>query len=239
MAMEALEYIDYNKKDKYDFPAMMTRILLVIYNSDENYRAVIDFLVKRIMENIDVNEIDFISGGERRDWFFSYIIAYILQKKHITIYKNLVMIVSQNGNSERMTESQGGNVLHISDLITEGSSYFNFWIPALNNAGLKMPWTLTVVDRQQGGTTELSSQGIKVITGTVFGKHLFEEALAGNQITKKQFEMVKEYMKGPEEFMRHFVMNNTEFLRKSIEKDEKTRERAVAFIKRNEGIIKK
>jgi orotate phosphoribosyltransferase len=236
MAVEALEYIDFNKKDKYDFPAMMTRFLLEFYNSNEKYRNVVDFLVKKISENIDVEEIDYISGGERRDWFFSYIIAYLLQKKHITIYKNMVMIVSQNGSSERMIETPGGKALHISDLITEGSSYFNFWIPALKKAAIQMPWTLTVVDRQQGGTTVLASGGVKVITGTVFGKHLFEEALENNQITKKQFEMVREYMKGPSEFMRRFVMKNPEFLTKSIEKDEKTRERAVAFIKRNEGI---
>jgi len=41
-----------------------------------------------IKNNIDVNEVDYISGGERRDWFFSPIIAKLLNKPHITIYKD-------------------------------------------------------------------------------------------------------------------------------------------------------
>lgn len=235
MAVQALEYIDFNKKDKYDFPAMMTRFLLEFYNSDEHYKKTIDFLVERISMEVNPDEIDYISGGERRDWFFSYIIAYILQKKHITIYKNMIMISSQNGNSERLMSTNGGRALHISDLITEGSSYFNFWLPALKNAGISVPWTLTVVDRKQGGSEILESKGVKVITGTVFGRELFMEAVESSRITKKQFEMVDDYLRDPEEFMRHFVMANPDFLKKSIEKDEKTRERAVAFIKRNEG----
>nr|HPJ22230.1 orotate phosphoribosyltransferase [Clostridia bacterium] len=235
MAVQALEYIDFNKKDKYDFPAMMTRFLLEFYNSDVHYKKTIDFLVERISMEVNPDEIDYISGGERRDWFFSYIIAYILQKKHITIYKNMIMISSQNGNSERLMSTNGGRALHISDLITEGSSYFNFWLPALKNAGISVPWTLTVVDRKQGGSEILESKGVKVITGTVFGRELFMEAVESSRITKKQFEMVDDYLRDPEEFMRHFVMANPDFLKKSIEKDEKTRERAVAFIKRNEG----
>ena len=58
------------------------------------YKTVIDSIKKHIEENIDVSEIDFISGGERRDWFFSNIIAYILNKPHISIFKDLSVIVN-------------------------------------------------------------------------------------------------------------------------------------------------
>ena len=236
MAVEALEFIDYNKKDKYDFPAVMTRFLLEFYNNNSEYKAVVDYLLEIITANIDTDDIDYISGGERRDWFFSYIIAYLLHKKHITIYKSTVMILSENGSSDRITEGHGKRTLHIADLITEGSSYYKFWLPSLQKAGIAMPWTLAVVDRQQGGSARLASNGIKVLTGTVFGKHLFEEAIAGGKITQGQFRMVRNYMQNPTEFMRKFIMDHPEFLKKSIEKDEKTRARAVSFIKRNEGI---
>jgi hypothetical protein len=119
-------------------------------------------------------------------------------------------------------------------LVTEGSSYFKYWIPALKKVNLFMPWTLSVVDRQQGGTARLTSGGVRVITGAVFSRALFEDALKSGAITKSQFEMIRKYMKSPDDFMREFVSTHPDFLRNSIDRDEKTRERAIAFIKRSD-----
>jgi len=84
-----------------------------------------------LKNNIDVNEVDYISGGERRDWFFSPIIAKLLNKPHITIYKDLTTVVSSDGKTEELKELNGESVLHIADLITEASSYERAWIPAI------------------------------------------------------------------------------------------------------------
>ncbi len=231
-ATKALNFINEHKKDKYDFPGIMTRYALEFYNSNDRYRAVIDHIIQLIKDNINIDEIDYISGGERRDWFFSNMCSYLLQKPHLTIYKNLIVMKSINGSSERVFDGDGGKTLHIADLVTEGSSYFKYWIPALKKLNIKMPWTLAVVDRQQGGTMKLVSAGIRVITGSVFSKSLFEGALADGEITNSQFEMIKRYMKSPDDFMREFVSTHPDFLRNSIDKDDKTRERTIAFIKR-------
>ncbi len=233
-ASSALQYINEHKKDKYDFPGIMTRYMLEYYNENLKYKEVIDDLIKRIKDNVDLNDIDFISGGERRDWFFSYICAYILQKPHLTIYKNLIIMKSINGTSDRLFDGEGGKTLHIADLVTEGSSYYKYWLPALKKVNITMPWTIAVVDRQQGGTRGLVSAGIHVITGAVFSKTLFESALNNGEITKSQYGMIKKYMKSPDDFMREFVSTHPDFLRNSIDKDEKIRERAIAFIKRSD-----
>lgn len=234
-ASKALEFIDINKKDKYDFPGIMTRYALDFYNVNEKYKNIIDCLIRLIKENVNIDEIDYISGGERRDWFFSYICSYLLQKPHLTIFKNLIIMKSVNGTSDRIFDGEGGRVLHIADLITEGSSYFRYWIPALKKINFTMSATLTVVDRQQGGAGALVLAGIHVITGSVFSKTLFENALKEGKITLSQFEMIKRYMKSPDDFMREFVSSHPEFLRNSIDKDEKTRERTIAFIKRSDS----
>lgn len=233
-ATKALEFIDNNKKDKYDFPGIMTRYALDFYNTNEKYKHIIDNLINLIKENVNIDEIDYISGGERRDWFFSYICSYLLQKPHLTIFKNLIIMKSVNGNSDRLFDGEGRRVLHIADLVTEGSSYYKYWIPALKKINLNMPVTLAVVDRQQGGVADLISSGIHVITGAVFSKSLFESALKEGKITLSQFEMIKRYMKSPDNFMREFVSSHPDFLRESIDKDEKTRERTIAFIKRSD-----
>lgn len=233
-AGKALDYINEHKKDKYDFPGIMTRFSLEFYNTNERYKQIIDNLIELIKNNVNIDDVDYISGGERRDWFFSYICAYLLQKPHLTIYKNLIVMKSINGTSDRVFEGDGGSVLHIADLITEGSSYFKYWIPALKKVNMPMKWTLTVVDRQQGGTVRLIKSGIPVITGAVFSKALFDGALSDGEITRSQYEMIKKYMKSPDDFMREFVSSHPQFLRNSIDKDEKTRERAIAFIKRSD-----
>lgn len=234
-ASKALEFIDNNKKDKYDFPGIMTRYVLDFYNTNDKYKSIIDFLISLIKENVDLSKINYISGGERRDWFFSYICAYLLHKPHLTIFKNLIIIKSVNGSSDRIFDGSGEKVLHIADLVTEGSSYFQYWIPALKKVNFIMTDTMTVVDRQQGGVAALTVAGIHVITGSVFNKSLFENAIKEGKITLSQFDMIKRYMKSPDGFMREFVSSHPEFLRNSIDKDEKTRERAIAFIKRSDS----
>jgi len=233
-ASKTLDFINENKKDKYDFPGIMTRYALEYYNSNDKYKGIVDNLIKLISDNVNIDEVDYISGGERRDWFFSYICAYLLQKPHLTIYKNLIVMKSVNGTSDRLFEGEGGNILHIADLVTEGSSYFKYWIPALKKINMNLKWTLAVVDRQQGGTGALINAGIDVITGAVFSKALFSNALKDGEITKSQYEMVKKYMESPDDFMREFVSSHPAFLRDSIDKDEKTRERAIAFIKKTD-----
>lgn len=233
-AQKALEFIDNNKKDKYDFPGIMTRYALDFYNTNDKYKQIIDSLINLIRDNVNIDEIDYISGGERRDWFFSYICSYLLHKPHLTIFKNLIVMKSVNGNSDRLFDGERRRVLHVADLITEGSSYFKYWIPALKKINLDLTSTLAVVDRQQGGVSALVLAGIHVITGAVFSKTLFESALAEGKITLSQFEMIKRYMKSPDDFMREFVSSNPKFLRDSIDKDEKTRERTIAFIKRSD-----
>lgn len=233
-AVKALEFINEHKKDKFDFPGIMTRYVLDFYNENKIYKEVIDEIMGIIKQNFDSDDIDYISGGERRDWFFSYIIAYLLQKPHLTIYKNLTVIESSNGVSERLFDGEDKKAFHIADLVTEASSYFKYWIPALERVNVKMSCTLTVVDRQQGGTQKLTEKGIKVTTVSSFSRNLFESALKNGEITVEQYEMIKNYMKSPNDFMCEFVSEYPDFLRKSIDKDERTRKRAIAFIKKSD-----
>lgn len=113
-----------------------------------------------IEKNINVNEIDYISGGERRDWFFSNVLAYLLGKPHISIYKDLSTVVSDSNfeKTEAIQNLDGKKVLHIADLITVASSYIRAWIPAIRNLGAKICWSCVVVDRMQGEKKKLKQK---------------------------------------------------------------------------------
>ena len=107
-ANDLLSFIDneLETQNKTDIPSHIFNKVLEQYNTNEIYKYVIDEMKKYIEENININEIDYISGGERRDWFFSNILAFLLNKPHITIYKDLSTVSSDSKfqNSKIVTE---------------------------------------------------------------------------------------------------------------------------------------
>ena len=72
-----------------------------------------------IKNNKKFLESHYVSGGERRDWFFSIPIAYLSNKPHLFIFMNLKVIQ----DNKEIYDIQNKNVTHIADLITQASSY--------------------------------------------------------------------------------------------------------------------
>ena len=192
-------------------------------------------MVSFVKENLDIDKIDYISGGERRDWFFSNIIAYILEKPHITIYKDLSTVINNHDFNETIENKDlsGAKVLHIADLITEASSYVRAWIPAIGSLGANISWSLAVVDRMQGGSKTLEENGIKSYSMINIDESLFKSALDLNIINENQFEMLKKFYENPDETMRAFVKAHPEFIENALKADEKTATRAKLCLEKN------
>lgn len=234
-AVDLLKFIDSEKENKNTLPKKVFDKTLNHYNENEIYKNVIDKMIEFIKENIDVNEIDYISGGERRDWFFSNIIANKLSKPHITIYKDLSMVVTDSNFEEIINKSEveGAKVLHIADLITEASSYLRAWIPAIKSLGAQIVWSTVVVDRMQGGKEKLENENVKSLSMINIDEKLFEKALSMNIINDVQFEMLKNFYENPDETMRNFLIAHPEFLENALASDEKTAARAKLCIDNN------
>lgn len=234
-AVDLLKFIDSEKENKDTLPKKVFDKTLNHYNENEIYKNVINEMIEFIKENIDVNEIDYISGGERRDWFFSNIIANKLSKPHITIYKDLSMVVTDSNFEEIINKSEveGAKVLHIADLITEASSYLRAWIPAIKSLGAEIVWSTVVVDRMQGGKEKLEKKQVKSLSMINIDEKLFEKALSMNIINDTQFEMLKNFYENPDETMRKFLIEHPEFLENALASDEKTAARAKLCIDSN------
>ncbi len=231
-ANELLSLIDASKGEVYSCPSKVLEAALGNYSSDAVYKGLIDEMCEFIKENIDLNEVDYISGGERRDWFFSLIIAELLKKPHITIYKDLTAVISHEEQNETVCSLSGKKVLHIADLITEASSYERAWIPAIAKAGGEMKWSVVVVDRKQGGEAMLSGHGVKSFAMVGIDRPLFEKVLAMGLISKEQYNMIIEYIADPSGFVNRFFRQYPEFLEKALNSDSKTRERAMLYMQR-------
>ena len=234
-AVELLSFIDDSLSDKLTLPKKVFDKVLGQYNTNEIYKNVIDTMKGYIEENINIDEIDYVSGGERRDWFFSNIIAYLLNKPHITIYKDLSTVVSDSKfeNTTPVTSLDNKKVLHVADLITVASSYIRAWIPAIKNLNANICWSCVVVDRMQGGKEKIEDEGIKSLSLVQVDSNLFKKAQELGIINEAQVEMLNGFFKNPDETMRNFLIAHPEFLENALNSDEKTQKRAKLLVDNN------
>ena len=234
-ATKLLSFIDECLSDKITLPEKIFKKVLKQYEENEIYHNVIDAMKNYITENINISEIDYVSGGERRDWFFSNMIAYLFDKPHISIYKDLSTVVSDSKfeNTKPITNIDNKKVLHVADLITVASSYIRAWIPAIKNIGGQMCWSCVVVDRMQGGQEKLKTEGVKALSLVNVDSTLFETAYKNKIINENQLSMLKKFFENPDKTMRDFLIQHPEFLENSLNGDEKTAKRAKLLIDGN------
>ena len=234
-AKSLLSFIDEQLSDKMALPKNVFEKVLNQYQTNEIYKNVIDTMIDSIKSNIDIDEIDYVSGGERRDWFFSNIVSHLLNKPHISIYKDLSAVVSDCNfeTTSKLDNINNKKVLHIADLVTVASSYIRAWIPAIENLGGKMCWSCVVVDRMQGGTEKIKEKGILPLSLVQVDKTLFEKAVQMGVIATSQQEMLNNFFDNPDETMKNFLINHPEFLENSLNSDEKTAKRAKLLIDGN------
>ena len=234
-ATSLLSFIDEALSNKLTLPEKVFKKVLKQYEENEVYHNVIESMKQYILENINILDVDYISGGERRDWFFSNILAYLLNKPHISIYKDLSAVVSDSKfeNTFELKDITGKKVLHIADLVTVASSYLRAWIPAIENLGGKLAYSCVVVDRMQGGRQKLEENEVKFLSLVNVDNTLFETANKNGIINNNQLEMLKNYFKNPDETMKQFLINHPEFIENSLKADEKTAKRAKLLIDGN------
>lgn len=174
-------------------------------------------------------DADFISGGERRDFFFSMPVARKLGMGHLSIFKDLTSVYTDE-HGVSMPSGQAGlagkRAVHIADLITVASSYVRAWIPAVESLGAKVAYSLAVVDRDQGGAKILADAGCPLTTLVVIKPELFETARAMGRITQAQLELVLSFIADPDAFMRDFLLAHPDFLAGEIAKGGKSAQRA-------------
>lgn len=227
-AADFLSFIDDNKDNKLALPKKLLDRVLKQYKENTIYHDVVNEMVEFINSNINVDDIDYISGGERRDWYFSVIASYLLKKPHLTIFKDLDIVVSDSTfeNTTVSTSLNGKKVLHIADLMNQASSYIRAWIPAIQDLGGELVWSLVLVDRMQGGKERLEDLGIKAYSVAQIDEDLFRSALDKGIIDDAQFDLVRDFIKDPDGSMEKFVKDHPEFIENSLNADAKTAGRA-------------
>jgi hypothetical protein len=222
-AKEILSFIDVHAEDA-DFPDQMLAILRQQYEEHSIFRDVIDSMIAHLRSEGIVDGITHVSGGQRRDWFFSPIIGDLLGKPNLYIYNDM-RLRDQNGQS--VTECPDARVLHVADLLTVGSSYTAKWISALRKVGASLTVSLNVVDREQGGVENLTQGGISRVDSLFhITADLFDEAKQRGLIDEAQHALLLSYACDQFGSMRSFLLEHPDFLERMKGKDRRSKERA-------------
>lgn len=237
-AHQLLDFIDLQLESvpKDLIPANLFEQVFKQYENNQIYKTIIDSLKDFIEAKMDLSVIDYISGGERRDWFFSIILSYLLGKPHITLFKDLSAVVSTCDFEEStpVKKLEGKRVLHIADLLNTASSYLRFWVPAIKELGSNIVTSVVVVDRMQGGGQVLDTLGVRSLSLLQINETLFEKAKELGIINETQLEMLNKYTENPDQTMREFLISHPEFLENAMNSnDEKTVKRAKACKEQN------
>ena len=186
-------------------------------------------LIDLLTEEARKMDVDFVSGGERRDFFFSMPVAKKLGLGHLSIFKDLSCVYTDaNGVSMDPAEANlaGKKSVHIADLITVASSYIRAWIPAVEALGAKIAYSLAVVDRDQGGSDILKNAGCPLTTLITIKPELFEQAKKLGRVTDAQLELVNSFIADPDKFLHDFLVSHPDFLANEIAKGGKSAQRA-------------
>ncbi|NLY53425.1 MAG: orotate phosphoribosyltransferase [Firmicutes bacterium] len=232
-ANELLALIDNTRTDPLRCTREVRAAVEEHYRHSSIFRQVIDALVEVLQASYDLSSIDYISGGERRDWFFSFMPALLLGKPHLTIFKDQRVILLDGDRVAVCPSLPGAKVLHISDLVTQASSYLRAWIPALERLQAKMVATLTIVDRRQGGGAALAQEQVPLQALVGIEASLFATAAAQGYLTPEQLQLVNAYLADPYKSMRQFLLNNPQFLQSALAGDARTAERARRLLAEN------
>ena len=229
-ATELLSFIDAAKEQE-SFPQRLRERVLKQGAEDAVYRQVIDALVAQARASRA--RFDAVSGGERRDWFFSLAVAERLGKPSLLIYKDRRTALLE-GDALRPIGANEMDALHVADMVTEASSYLRAWIPAVAAGGGRIAYAANVVDRGQGGLEALKAEGVAAgalmrVDEAFFG-HLGELG----QVDEAQRARLIEYYRDPYGAMRAFLVAHPEFLRNALRSgDARAAQRARLLIAEN------
>jgi hypothetical protein len=168
---------DGNEFERYgDDAGAMYRHVLVMMERNTKFKDLIYILADEAHKLLGRRENVAVSGGQRRDWLFSAGVAKALEVPAISLYeqedgKPDRIEVHVNGGRQEYISIKGFHVVHVADLLTEGSSFYKAdpvkvkdcregWIPMLRNAGATIDDALVVVTRLQKGEERLEKLGV-------------------------------------------------------------------------------
>lgn len=167
-------------------------------NGGDFYRACKD-MENLIKTCISPKNFDVISGGETRDWMFSFPISVALQVPHAMLYKN-GKIYGANMKDKR--------VIHIADLNNEGSSPRDYWVPAIKKAGGDITQIFFYVDRMEDGVQEMKKLELFSNSLVPLDETAWNILLKDEVINRNVYDNLRKRMENKDEWAKNMLRSD-------------------------------
>lgn len=206
--------------------AALETLVMEEYARNQAFQCLIATLIDRATTTFPHN-YDCVSGGERRDWFFSIPFAHETGHDHFYIFKDHAICSKKTGMS---LDPAAKRVLHISDLINNAASYFDAWLPALEKHALTLAGTACLISRGSVGVERLKNAGISTCALQSVDSDLFAALSQSGLIDSSVYEEIRLYFTSREDWGRRYIAARPDFMQdESIAP--KSKERRASFMK--------
>ncbi len=196
----------------------------VVTKNENSYADTVNNISVLISLMVGDDNYDVISGGESRDWIFSYPVAFHSRKKHVSLYKDGKIIGA---------DLEGKRVVHVCDLNNEGSSPRDLWIPIIRNSGGRIDNIFFFVDRLEDGVGVMRELGLERYAVVELNENAWNKLLKWNVINEEVYKSLRKRMEDKEEWAKS-ILTSDKGIKKIIEYIEapKTKKRVFNMINR-------
>lgn len=199
----------------------------VVMRNGKDYDEAIEDMSEMVFDVMNKANIrDYIvSGGESRDWIFSFPTAINLVKPHTMIYKNEKVLGA---------DMNGRYVTHVADLNNEGSSVRDLWIPTIKRGGGEIEDVFFYVDRMERGFGVIRDLNLRSHSLVQLDKNAWEYLQKNEVVSEEVYKNLMERMEEKEEWARKMLQSEEGFetlfnLAKGDEKDRKKVEKILGI----------
>lgn len=212
---------DASKEEKSE---LIHKLVMDEYKGNTIFQKVIATLLVKAREQFG-DAYNSISGGERRDWFFSIPFAHESQLDHVFLFKDQ-SIFTRPYSGEAQSSPK---VLHVADLINNAASYFSNWLPTLNQHNLPLIGTACVITRGSVGIDKLKEANVAICALKNIDPQFFTELRDINLIDKNAAEEINAYFTAKEDWARKYILSKPHLFKMET-LDSKSKERLKFFL---------
>ncbi len=169
----------------------------VVLKDGHHYREAIYDLRNLIDATISTGEYDIVSGGENRDWIFSYPLAFLLAKKHVSLYKN----------GKVLGDLSNKRAVHISDLDNGGFS-INKWSSIIKNKNGDIKNIFFYIDKCEDGVLTVNNTGIESRALVYLNSESWDYLLNIKAIDKETHSAINERFEDKEKWARNMLTSD-------------------------------
>jgi orotate phosphoribosyltransferase len=208
-------------------------VVMAEYNSNITFQKIIATMIRDSIAQFG-SAYNTVSGGERRDWFFSIPFAIESGLDHIYLFKDGSIHTKHHGTPKPHIQPK---VLHVADLINNAASYIDKWIPILKSNDLAMAGTACVINRGTAGIDKLKEVGIDTCSLKTIDKSFFDDLSAIKLIEESVAQEINLYFVSKEDWARKYILSKPDLIGKE-KLDAKSKERLQSFLENDPWNLK-